>query len=152
MIFTVPYLQGHDVLGLRFFHDNDEWDLKKPVRISQKLRYWEPEDNQDDESLDTIVIHLELQRRHLFHVIIFVVPNALLYMLSGLVFVIPVESGEKISFAITILLAQFVSLGMISDMLPSSSLSFSKIGYFCEAAICHMALDSFFAIIGMMVL
>ena len=152
MFFTVPYLQGHDVLSLRFFHDNDEWDLKKPVRISQKLRYWEPEDNQVDESLDTIVIHLELQRRHLFHVIIFVVPNALLYMLSGLVFVIPVESGEKISFAITILLAQFVSLGMISDMLPSSSLSFPKIGYFCEAAICHMALDSFFAIIGMMVL
>ena len=34
-------------------------------------------------------------------------------------FFIPPESGEKNSFGITILLAQFVSLAMISDILPS---------------------------------
>ena len=79
---------------------------------------------------------------------IFLIPNSLLYLLSGLVFIIPVESGEKISYAITILLAQFVSLGMIYELLPASSLTFPRIGYFCEAAICHMALDVFFSIIG----
>ena len=78
----------------------------------------------------------------------FLVPNCILYLLSSLVYLIPVDSGEKISFAITILLAQFVSLGMIYDLLPPSSLSFPRVGYFCEAAICHMAIDVCLSIVG----
>uniref|UniRef100_A0A2C9M020 Neurotransmitter-gated ion-channel transmembrane domain-containing protein n=1 Tax=Biomphalaria glabrata TaxID=6526 RepID=A0A2C9M020_BIOGL len=40
-----------------------------------------------------------------------------------MVFVIPVESGEKISYVITVQMALSVFLSMVSSMLPSSSLT-----------------------------
>ncbi|XP_075256847.1 neuronal acetylcholine receptor subunit beta-3-like isoform X2 [Convolutriloba macropyga] len=136
-----PYIIS-DGMPLEFYQENDAWDLEKPVHATLTSRTW------DGESIyDIVEFHLKLRRRHLFHILIFVIPNSILYLLSGLVFIIPVESGEKISYAITILLAQFVSLGMIYDLLPPSSLTFPRVGYFCEAAICHMAIDVLFTIL-----
>ena len=79
-------------------------------------------------------------------------PNILLYMLSTLVFIIPVESGEKVGFSMTILLAAVVSFGAISEMLPASSLNFPVIAYFLALVVSHMALDTFLTTIGRIVL
>ena len=68
--------------------------------------------------------------------------------MSSFVFVLPVESGEKMSFSITILLAEIVSFGSISDTLPASSLSFPSIGYFVYAAVIQTALSSLLAMTG----
>uniref|UniRef100_A0A2C9LH41 Neurotransmitter-gated ion-channel transmembrane domain-containing protein n=1 Tax=Biomphalaria glabrata TaxID=6526 RepID=A0A2C9LH41_BIOGL len=47
-----------------------------------------------------------------------------------MVFIIPAESGEKIGFGITVLLALAVFLSMVSTMLPRSSNSLPKITIF----------------------
>ena len=128
------------------FAENDEWDLKWP--LTSQLRNRSTVRYNSNFTLPYLSFQLEITRRHRFYVIIFVVPNALLYVLSGLVFFIPPESGEKISFAITILLAQFVSLAMISDILPSSSRSFPKMGYFCGWPIVQSTINLFLSVIG----
>merc|ERR1712226_502216 len=89
-------------LRLAFYQENDAWEIEKPVMTSLSQRTW------DNNSLyEVITIHLGLKRRNLFHVLLFLIPNSILYLLSGLVYLIPVDSGEKVSFAVTVLLAQF---------------------------------------------
>ena len=97
---------------------------------------------------DQMVMEIKLIRRHLFYAVIFMLPNVLLYALSALVFLVPVESGEKISFSITILLAFVVSFGTISELLPASSLNFPIIAYFLGAAVTQMTLDTILATVG----
>ena len=128
---------------LEYYSEHDEWELLKPVEISVGKRNF-----RDFQMFDTMTLHIRLARRDLFYVIIFVMPNFLLYIMSGLVFVLPVESGEKVSFAITILLAEIVSFGSITDILPASSLNFPWIAFFLCIAIVQIAFSSLLTILG----
>ncbi|XP_063721480.1 acetylcholine receptor subunit beta-type acr-3-like [Symsagittifera roscoffensis] len=130
------------------YTENDEWELshsQNSIEILTRTTVGFESDNW----YSYIRMPLNIKRRHHFYLLIFVLPNALLCLLSGLVFFVPPESGEKISFAITILLAQFVSLAMISDILPSSSRSFPKIGYVCGGAIAQSTVNLLLSVIVM---
>ena len=129
------------------YTENDEWEIshsQNSIEILTRTTVGFESDNW----YSYIRMPLNIKRRHRFYLLIFVLPNALLFLLSGLVFFVPPESGEKISFAITILLAQFVSLAMISDILPSSSRSFPKIGYVCGGAIAQSTVNLLLSVIG----
>ena len=95
-----------------------------------------------------MTMELKIERRNLFYAIIIVLPNWLLYCLSSFVFVLPVESGEKMSFSITILLAEIVSFASIADILPASSLNFPKVGCFVCVAVIQTSLSSLLAMLG----
>ncbi|XP_075244296.1 neuronal acetylcholine receptor subunit beta-3-like isoform X2 [Convolutriloba macropyga] len=125
---------------LAYYKEHDEWALVRPVRINTSSRNWK-----GFRFFDVMTMQIHIERRNLFYTIIFVMPNLLLYCMSSFVFVLPVESGEKISFSITILLAEIVSFGSISDILPASSLNFPSIGYFVCAAVIQTALSSLLA-------
>ena len=128
---------------LAYYKEHDEWALVRPVRINTSSRNWK-----GFRFFDVMTMQIHIERRNLFYTIIFVMPNLLLYCMSSFVFVLPVESGEKISFSITILLAEIVSFGSISDILPASSLNFPSIGYFVCAAVIQTALSSLLAMTG----
>ena len=66
---------------------------------------------------------LTLKRRPTFVIIHSVVPILLLSILNILVFVLPVESGEKISLSITLFLAFAIFLTMLSESLPKNSVT-----------------------------
>ncbi|XP_035828665.1 acetylcholine receptor subunit beta-type acr-3 [Aplysia californica] len=70
-------------------------------------------------------ITYRLQRRHVFLLLNTVLPIVFLSLLNIMVFLIPEESGEKISFGITVLLALALSMSMASSMLPRDSTSVS---------------------------
>ena len=64
---------------------------------------------------------LSLKRLPLYYVLYLVLPCLCLSLLSPFVFFVPPESGERIGFGITIVLAMSVYLLVISDKLPEKS-------------------------------
>ena len=91
---------------------------------------------------------MKFQRRSLFYVLTLMFPSCSLYMLSGLILILPVESGEKVSFAVTLLLAQFVTFGTLTAIFPASSLHFPILAYFVSAVAIHMSILCCIAILG----
>ncbi|XP_060074522.1 acetylcholine receptor subunit beta-like [Ylistrum balloti] len=67
------------------------------------------------------LLGLEFQRRPIFHVVNMLVPITILGILNVLVFLLPADSGERVGFSITVLLAMSVFLTIIADSLPSTS-------------------------------
>lgn len=66
-------------------------------------------------------ITLRFQRRALFYVLNVLIPIVILSILNMAVFLVPVESGEKLSFAITVLLSLVVFMTFVSELVPRTS-------------------------------
>ena len=75
--------------------------------------------------LSVIRIILELKRRHEFITHTIIAPLVLLSILNVGVIIVPVESGEKGSIAVTIFLSYGIFISTISDELPHNSLNIS---------------------------
>ena len=73
----------------------------------------------EDES--NVVFTFIIVRKSLYYVMIIVLPIFLLGFLSGFVFLIPVESGEKMGYSVTVFLSQVVFLSIIESYIPISS-------------------------------
>lgn len=73
----------------------------------------------EEESL--VVFSLTLKRMRTFFVITIVFPVMLLSVLNIFVFLLPAESGEKVSLSVTILLSFTVLLTLINDDMPKTS-------------------------------
>jgi hypothetical protein len=71
-----------------------------------------------------------LQRRYLFHVLSTIIPLGAFSLLPPLAFLVPVESGEKITFSVTGLLSNLVFMASLSDSLPRVSDSVCILGQF----------------------
>ena len=69
----------------------------------------------------TFIFTFNLRRKPVYFVTILVVPIIFLSFLSGFVFVIPVASGEKIGFSVTVFLSLVVFLSIIESYIPISS-------------------------------
>lgn len=82
--------------------------------------------NQTSAHVSVISFYLTLKRSGLFLTINIVVPVILLSFVNLLVFCIPVESGERASLAVTLLLSFVVFMPTVVVMLPSTE----KISYF----------------------
>ena len=67
----------------------------------------------------TYTFHFE--RKSLYHVLYQILPCVVIILLVILNFLIPPESGERISFCITILLSMSVYLLILADSLPKTS-------------------------------
>ncbi|CAD5112618.1 DgyrCDS1833 [Dimorphilus gyrociliatus] len=69
----------------------------------------------------SIEINLNLQRKPLYFVLIFVIPCILLSFVSIVSFTIPAEGGERISMSMTVLLSFSFFLIVLNDLLPKNS-------------------------------
>ena len=112
-------------LNTHQYSQNEQWEL---VEITAEI---------DNIHTVSMTIGITIQRRPLFHIAVIILPNLTIYFLSGLTFWIPVDSREKISFGVTLLLAQAVSFGTLSDIFPAASLNFPIPGI----AVCAMTLN-----------
>lgn len=68
---------------------------------------------------------IKIKRRPTFLLINIFAPILFLAMVNLLVFAIPIASGERISFAVTILLSFAVFLTLVTDKMPQTSLTVS---------------------------
>ena len=76
-------------------------------------------------------------------------PVVFLCLLNVLVFLLPAESGERISYSITVLLSIAVFMTIVSDTLPKTSEPLPLISYYMMTALSTGALITFLAILNM---
>ena len=69
-----------------------------------------------------LVYEIKLRRRRPYYVVNILLPLTCLSLIPTLVFLLPVDSGEKMGVSITVLLAYSTYLSVISDQLPQTSL------------------------------
>ncbi|WAQ95162.1 ACHB-like protein [Mya arenaria] len=75
----------------------------------------------------------EIERKWLFAMVNMLFPLVFLSVLNLLVFVLPPDSGERVSFTVTILLAIAVFLTLVGDSLPKVSEPFPVFCYYLLA-------------------
>nr|KAG5705344.1 hypothetical protein BaRGS_011116 [Batillaria attramentaria] len=69
----------------------------------------------------TLHFKFSLRRKVLFYVVNVVMPIVLLSLMNCLVFLLPVESGEKMTVSVTVFLSFAVFMSLINDSLPQNS-------------------------------
>ena len=90
-----------------------------------------------------------LERKSLYVIINIVLPILFLSFLNVLVFILPAESGERVSYAITVLLAIAVFMTIITDTLPKKSEPLPLISYFLMIDLIVSALSSLLTILNL---
>ena len=83
----------------------------------------------------------------MYYVMTVCVPIIVLSILNCMVFVLPPDSGEKISFCLTILLAYMVYMSFLSDSLPRTSKTTSHLVVYVSLMICLSFLSVFNSVI-----
>ena len=91
---------------------------------------------------------IHFRRKSLYYFITIVSPVTVLYVLSGLAFFLPSDDGEKLSFGVTILLAQIVAVSAMNDIFPASSNNLPLLLYFVSFVTLHMAIMCLESVIG----
>ncbi|GFN98803.1 neuronal acetylcholine receptor subunit alpha-7 [Plakobranchus ocellatus] len=110
----LQFVAVHSEVGRHFYIENGEWEIKYTNITAEVL-------NISNSRTSSLVISFTLERKPEFLVLSILLPIVFLSLLNLLVFLIPVDSGEKISFGITVLLALSVFMSIIASMLPRSS-------------------------------
>ncbi|XP_060071390.1 neuronal acetylcholine receptor subunit alpha-6-like [Ylistrum balloti] len=106
-----------DPFDLTFYSTNGEWQLIATETILPEAVA------RGGQSFSGLDFQIKLRRRPMFHILNTLFPVALMAVLSVMVFKLPADSGEKIGFSLTILLAYTVYLTLISENIPSTSVT-----------------------------
>ncbi|XP_033627794.1 neuronal acetylcholine receptor subunit beta-3-like [Asterias rubens] len=106
-----------------FYSDIGVWELLK-VTITAK------DSTIGGLSFPELSYSIHLRRRPLFYLLEIVLPCVLLSLLNLMVFVLPPESGEKISLGMTNLLSLVLFQQLISNSVPPTSDNTPIIGYY----------------------
>uniref|UniRef100_A0A8C4WW18 Uncharacterized protein n=1 Tax=Eptatretus burgeri TaxID=7764 RepID=A0A8C4WW18_EPTBU len=102
---------------------NGEWDLIEIPGKRNVLRY-----DCCKEPYPDVTYTVTIRRRTLYYALNLLVPCALISTLSLLVFLLPADSGEKISLGITVLLSLTVFMLLVAEIMPATSDSVPLIG------------------------
>ena len=78
-----------------------------------------------------LVYKLYLERFPSFYGLNIVLPSVLLSFINCLVFMLPPESGERLAFAISNLLAAILFQQLVGDIMPPLGDDLSILGTFC---------------------
>lgn len=110
-------------VSLEYFSENGEWDLLS-------TSYGRTEYEEDDYSYAKVSLYFNLERRPVYYGLNTILPVIVNSLLIPLVFLMPNESGEKIGFCLTSLLAYVVILTLVTQDLPTSAKTTSLLGSF----------------------
>ncbi|XP_030630769.1 neuronal acetylcholine receptor subunit alpha-7 [Chanos chanos] len=95
---------------------NGEWDLVEvPGRRNEKFYDCCPEPYPD------VTFTVVMRRRTLYYGLNLLIPCVLISTLALLVFLLPADSGEKISLGITVLLSLTVFMLLVAEIMPATS-------------------------------
>lgn len=92
-----------------YFTENGAWTF-----VDSDVKYL-------DETKTTLNFSITIERKPLFLAINVILPIVFMSFLNAIVFFIPAESGERISYNITVFLSIAVFLTLVSDNLPKTS-------------------------------
>ncbi|XP_072904754.1 neuronal acetylcholine receptor subunit alpha-7 isoform X2 [Hemitrygon akajei] len=95
---------------------NGEWDLVGVPGKRNELRY-----ECCDEPYPDVTYTVMMRRRTLYYGLNLLIPCVLISGLALLVFLLPADSGEKISLGITVLLSLTVFMLLVAEIMPATS-------------------------------
>lgn len=99
------------------------------------------------EPFPDVTFTVEMKRKPKFYVLTIIFPCTLVLALAALGFILPADSGEKVSLEVTVLLSLSVFLLLVSDKLPASAETFPIIGGFYVHSFFFLITDFTHAII-----
>ena len=76
---------------------------------------------EDINGISLFYLNLRMKRRAMYYGVMIIAPTVLFALLNPLVFLLPVESGERVGLAMTILLSYTIFLALVSSSIPASS-------------------------------
>ena len=106
---------GTEQTFMAYYHDNSAFE----VEFEGFTRIHEYNDIERP-SFRIVGLKLKLRRRPAYFVLNIVMPTLIISLLSLYVYLLPAESGEKVTLGITVVLSYSVLLLMISDITPPS--------------------------------
>ena len=109
---------GSDAIGLDVFSENNIWILTSTS--SENAQFG---DN------PYAKLSINLKRRYAFFIVNLFSPVVIIAFLNAMVFILPADSGERVGYAITCLLALSVYMTFASESLPVSSKPIAVIIY-----------------------
>ncbi|XP_053374295.1 neuronal acetylcholine receptor subunit alpha-7-like [Mercenaria mercenaria] len=80
--------------------------------------------------VDKLMYTFKVQRKSLFLVLNIMLPIIFIAAINILVFILPAESGERLSYSVTVLLALAVYMTLVGENLPKSSEPMSILSYY----------------------
>ena len=125
-------------IQMDYFSEHGTWEI-----VDKKLNTYL------DSALSYITIDIKMKRRPAFAVINILLPMVFMVVLNLLVFILPVDSGERVSYSITVLLAIAVFLTLVGDNLPKTSKPTAMLSYFLLGDLVLSALICFIVIVGL---
>jgi hypothetical protein len=128
-----PFDSHHCSLQFTSLISSSEVNLHLDKHISTSAfelnAIWELEsaygDRVNTSEISVVDVNIRVRRRSTFLLINIFAPILFLAFANLFVFVIPIESGERVSFSVTILLSFAVFLTLVMDKMPQTSLSVS---------------------------
>ena len=126
-------LEGEADLGN--YITNGEWDITD-VKAKRHEDFYPC----CKEPYPSIIFTVRVRRRMLYYVSNLIIPCAVIAALAFLSFYLPVDSGERISLVITVLLAMTVYMLMVSNSMPPTSEVIPLIGKYYLAVMIEIAL------------
>ncbi|KAG5842863.1 hypothetical protein ANANG_G00182260 [Anguilla anguilla] len=117
-----------DVSG---YMPNGEWDLVGVPGTRNEVFY-----DCCKEPYPDVTFTVTIRRRTLYYALNLLIPCVLLSSMTLLIFLLPADSGEKISLGITVLLSLTVFMLLVAEIMPATSDSIPLIGqYFASIMI-----------------
>ncbi|XP_048840191.1 5-hydroxytryptamine receptor 3A [Brienomyrus brachyistius] len=108
----------------RVFMNQGEWEL---LHILSKYKSFSIDEN---DHYAEMKFHVVIRRRPLFYTVNLLLPSIFLMLMDIVGFYLPPDSGERVSFKITLLLGYSVFLIIVSDTLPATAIGTPLIGVY----------------------
>ena len=105
----LPFVVLQDPFNLESYISNGIWDLVDHRLYTTSDHY------------QKVHMKIVIKRKALFYIMNIILPVHCIGLLNVFVFLLPIDSGERTGFSVTILLAMAVFLTMVSDSLPETS-------------------------------
>uniref|UniRef100_A0A3Q1HSK2 5-hydroxytryptamine receptor 3A n=1 Tax=Acanthochromis polyacanthus TaxID=80966 RepID=A0A3Q1HSK2_9TELE len=106
------------------FMNQGEWEL---LHILSNYKIFSVD---DDDYYAEMKFHVVIRRRPLFYTVNLLLPSIFLMVMDVVGFYLPPDSGERVSFKITLLLGYSVFLIIVSDTLPATAIGTPLIGVY----------------------
>ena len=111
-------------LAFDYLRESPRWVISGSSITEEKL----------GNNADSIVIEIKIKRRPQHFILTTLSPIVMLLILNPFVFVLPVESGERTSYTVTIFLSQVVFMTLVGQNMPNSANPMPRISYFLLVA------------------
>ena len=116
-LLNIKLFSNNSLSPTKYFIENGEWDLS--LNVTRDVVYYEccplP--------FIHVTYNVNLKRRSSYYVIFLIVPYSIIAVLTLVSFSFPPDSSDRVSIAITVLLAMSFYMMVIAEKMPPSSIA-----------------------------